>query len=51
MIAAPDEKAALPVKGKGLGPKPADFPVSQESLQLQGFLTTAITSGHPNSCF
>jgi hypothetical protein len=50
MIAAPDEKAALPVKGGGLAPKPSDFPVSQESLQLQGFLTTAITSGHPNSC-
>ncbi len=50
MVAAPDDKAALPVKGNGLAPKPADFPVSQESLQLQGFLTTAITDGHPNSC-
>ena len=50
MVAAPDDKAALPVKGKGLAPKPADFPVSQESLQLDGFLTAAITSGHPNSC-
>jgi hypothetical protein len=50
MILAPDPNAALPVKGLGLAPKPADFPVSQESLQLQGFLTTAITSGHPNSC-
>lgn len=50
MILAPDPNAALPVKGQGLAPKPADFPVSQESLQLQGFLTMAITSGHPNSC-
>jgi hypothetical protein len=50
MIPAPDPNAALPVKGQGLAPKPADFPVSQESLQLQGFLTTAIASGHPNSC-
>jgi hypothetical protein len=50
MILAPDERAALPVKGKGLAPKPADFPVSEEALQLQGFLTTAITNGHPNSC-
>jgi hypothetical protein len=50
MIQAPDPTAAIPVKGKGLAPKPADFPVSQESLQLQGFLTMPITSGHPNSC-
>ena len=50
MIAAPDEKAALAVKGKGLAPKPADFPISQESLQLQGFINTNLTSGHPNSC-
>ena len=50
MIQAPDPNAAIPVKGKGLAPKPADFPVSSESLQLQGFLNTAITTGHPNSC-
>ena len=49
-VPAPDPNATLPVKGKGLGPKPEDYPVSQESLELQGFLTTSITTGHPNSC-
>jgi hypothetical protein len=50
MILAPDPNAALPIKGKGLAPKPADFPISEESLQLQGFMNTNITTGHPNSC-
>jgi hypothetical protein len=49
-VAAPDPAAALPVKGKGLAPKPTDFPLAPESLQLQGFLTTTLTSGRPNSC-
>jgi hypothetical protein len=50
MILAPDPNAALPIKGKGLAPKPADFPMSQESLHLEGFINTNLTSGHPNSC-
>jgi hypothetical protein len=50
MIPAPDPNAELPLKGKGLAPKPADFPVSPESLQLQGFITANLTSGHPTTC-
>jgi hypothetical protein len=40
----------LPVKGKGLGPKPTDFPEAKESLKLEGFLNTTITIGRPTSC-
>ena len=48
-VAAPDPSAALPVKGGNLL-QPTDFPESQMSLNLQGFLTTTITSGRPNQC-
>lgn len=46
----PAPNARLPVKGDGLGAKPTDFPVAQESLTLDGFLTTTITIGRPNAC-
>ena len=46
----PDPSAKLPVKGASLGPNPGDFPLAQESLSLQGFLTTTINSGRPNQC-
>jgi hypothetical protein len=49
-VDAPDPNAKVPVKGEGLGPKPTDFPVAKESLNLQGFLTMTITSARPNSC-
>jgi hypothetical protein len=49
-VDAPEPKAMLPVKGKGLGPKPTDFPEAKESLTLEGFLNTTITIGRPNKC-
>jgi hypothetical protein len=49
-VDAPDPKAMLPVKGKGLGPKPTDFPEAKESLKVDGFLNTTITIGRPNKC-
>jgi len=49
-VEAPDRSAMLPRKGEGLAPKPTDFPEAMESLNLQGFLNTTITSGRPNSC-
>jgi len=49
-VAPPDPSAKLPVKGEGLRPKPTDFPVAPESLTLDGFLTTTLTSGRPSQC-
>jgi hypothetical protein len=45
-----DPNGKLPVEGEGLGPKPTDFPEAPESLTLNGFLNTTITSGRPNQC-
>ena len=44
-----DPNGKLPVKGEGLGFKPTDLPQAPESLTLDGFLTTTITSGW-NQC-
>jgi hypothetical protein len=44
-----DPNAKIPVKGEGLGPTPTDLPMAPESLTLDGFLTTTLTSG-PNQC-
>jgi hypothetical protein len=45
-----DPNGKIPLEGGGPGPKPTDFPEAPESLTLDGFLTTAITSGRPNQC-
>jgi len=45
-----DPNGKLPVEGEGLGPKPTDFPEAPESLTLNGFLNTTITSGRPTQC-
>jgi hypothetical protein len=50
LVEAPDPKAMLPTKGKGLGPKLTDFPEAKESLKLEGYLNTTITIGRPNAC-
>ena len=44
-----DPNGKLPLKGEGLGFKPTDLPQAPESLTLDGFLTTTITSGW-NQC-
>jgi hypothetical protein len=44
-----DPNGKLPVKGEGLGFKPTHLPDAPESLTLDGFLTTTITSGR-NQC-
>jgi hypothetical protein len=44
-----DPNAKLPVTGEGLEFKPPDLPEAPESLTLDGFLTTTITSGR-NQC-
>ena len=44
-----DPNAKLPVDGDGLGFKSTDLPEAPESLTLDGFLTTTITSGR-NEC-
>ena len=44
-----DPNGKLPVTGEGTGFKPTDLPEAPESLTLDGFLTTSITSGR-NQC-
>jgi len=45
----PAEAATGKLKGGG-GLQPTDYPPAQESLTLQGSLTTSVTTGRPSQC-